>query len=151
MLERLELSASHLEAMRAHVQACEPLEACGLLLGRAVAVARVIPVGNAARSRSRFRMEPAEQVRAFQTMEEQGLDLLGIFHSHPANDKDEAAQLDEPSETDVREAAYPVVHVIWSRRLGEWRARGFWIEDGRVSEVQLVESPAETPQARMGS
>jgi [CysO sulfur-carrier protein]-S-L-cysteine hydrolase len=151
MIELLGLSATQLEQMRDHVQACAPLEACGLLLGRAQVVARVVPVENAARSRSRFRMEPAAQLSAFRSMEEHGLDLLGIFHSHPAEAMNETAALEGPSETDIREAAYPVVHVIWSRRLGKWQARGFWIEEGRISEVRLLVSPAEEQQALMGS
>lgn len=151
MLEQLELSGTHWEQMRAHVQACAPLEGCGLLLGRAETVVRTVPIGNATQSRSRFRMEPAEQLRAFRTMEEQGLDLVGIYHSHPAEPEGGAVHLDGPSETDVQEAAYPVVHVIWSRSSGEWRARGFWIQEGRISEVRLVVSTREQPLALTGS
>ena len=84
MIERLDMSADHWEQMRAHVQACKPLEGCGLLLGLGVSVDRVVLVANAAQSPSRFRMDPAGQMRAFQEMEDHGLELLGIFHSHPS-------------------------------------------------------------------
>ena len=70
------------------------------------------------------------------------MDLVGIFHSHPSRIGDTVPALDTPSEIDVREAAYPVVHVIWSRHAAEWHARGFRIEDGRTIEVGLLVNPA---------
>ena len=140
MIDRLMLSANHWEQMRAHVQACKPLEGCGLLLGLGVAVKRVVPVANAARSPSRFRMDPAGQVSAFNEMEDLGLELVGIFHSHPADAVHGSTVRERPSETDVDEAAYPVVQVIWSRFSGVWQARGFWIDQGRIRAVALYRS-----------
>ncbi len=90
----------------------------------------VLPVRNAARSPVRFRMDPAEQLRAFDWMQSNGLDLLGIFHSHPAGP-------DVPSPTDIAESAYTVVQLIWSYAQGAWKVRGFWIENGRLSDVKL--------------
>lgn len=138
LIETLALSAAHWEAMRSHVEACKPLEACGLLLGRHRTVERVLPVRNAAQSPTRFRMDPQDQLSAFREMDDLGLELLGIFHSHPADVNGGAGTLEGPSPTDIREAAYPVVHIIWSRRLGEWAARGFWIENAILRDVALV-------------
>ncbi len=75
-------------------------------------------------------MDPYEQLEAFDWIESNGLDLLGIFHSHPAGPESVSA-------TDIIEAAYEVVHVILSRKTGVWKARGFWIEGGRALEVDL--------------
>jgi proteasome lid subunit RPN8/RPN11 len=75
-------------------------------------------------------MDPLEQLTAFEWIESQNLELLAIFHSHPAGPETVSA-------TDIAEAAYPVVHIILSRPHGEWRARGFWIENHRASEVTL--------------
>ncbi len=119
-----------LEGMHAHVQASAPLEACGLLAGRAGVVSAVIPVANQALSAVRFQMEPAEQLQALQWIDAQGLELVGIFHSHPAGP-------DRPSATDIAEAAYPVVNLIWSRAGAEWYVRGYWIEGSRVTEAEL--------------
>jgi hypothetical protein len=41
------------------------------------------------------------------------------------------------SPTDIAEAAYQVVHLIWSRGQGNWKARAFWIENGNATEVSL--------------
>jgi proteasome lid subunit RPN8/RPN11 len=143
LVERLELSTYQWEKMRAHVEACKPLEGCGLLAGREGLVTRVLPVRNAAQSPSRFRMDPAGQVSAFREMEDLGLELLGIFHSHPAGKPVGTSALAGPSETDIREAAYPAVQVIWTRSSGQWEARGFWIEQGSVREVPLVIDAAQ--------
>ncbi len=114
-----------------------------MLLGLGAVVERVVPVVNAAKSPTRFQMGPAQQLHAFQEMEEQGLELLGIFHSHPLDRGDGVPVLEGPSETDVREAAYPVVHVIWSQGSGGWGAHGFWIEHGTFYEVPLVIGASE--------
>jgi len=93
-------------------------------------VEKVIEVRNQAQSPVRFVMDPYEQLKAFDWIESNGLDLLGIFHSHPAGPETASA-------TDIAEAAYEVVHVIWSRIEDSWQARGFWIENGEAIEVTL--------------
>lgn len=127
----LHLTFAHWDAMRRHVLAHAPLEACGLLAGAKGRVARVFPVKNAAASAVRFRMDPEEQLRAFAQIESAGQELLAIFHSHPSGDS-------APSPTDIREAAYPVVQIIWSSIGGRWQARGFWLEGDQVIEVLLI-------------
>jgi proteasome lid subunit RPN8/RPN11 len=99
-------------------------------------VQEVIPVTNGARSPVKYRMDPLEQLRAFNWIEDKGWELLGIFHSHPTGPVG-------PSATDIADAAYPVVYVIWSRTGGLWKAKGFWIEESRVSEVELYAADGE--------
>ena len=83
-------------------------------------------------------MDPYEQLQAFDWIDSQGLELIGIFHSHPAGPETVSA-------TDIREAAYEVVHVIWSRTGGIWKMHGFWIESGQAVEVGLsVKKRGET-------
>jgi proteasome lid subunit RPN8/RPN11 len=116
--------------MRGHVARCAPLEACGLLAGKVDQVQAVLRMENAANSRVRFRMVPEKQWQAFCWIEAQGLDLVGIYHSHPAGPP-------EPSPTDIEQATYPVVHVIWAPQGGRWQARGYTISGQGVSEVRL--------------
>ncbi len=130
MKHQLTLSRHHWDEMLRHVDQQVPLEACGLLAGKNDRVEKVIVVRNQAQSRVRFVMDPYEQLRAFDWIEANGLDLLGIFHSHPAGPE-------TASVTDIAEAAYEVVHLIWSRDQNRWQARGFWIENNRVTEVSL--------------
>jgi proteasome lid subunit RPN8/RPN11 len=107
-----------------------PLEACGLLAGKNDRVEKIFFVQNQAQSPVRFVMDPYEQLQAFDWIDDNGLDLLGIFHSHPAGPE-------TASPTDIAEAAYDVVHIICSRKNNVWKLRGFWIEKGTATEVTL--------------
>lgn len=124
------MKKEHWQEMLLYVDSHVPLEACGLLAGTDNRVEKVIGIPNQAQSPVRFVMDPYEQLKAFDWIEANGLDLLGIFHSHPAGPETASA-------TDIVEAAYEVVHVIWSRIEDHWQARGFWIENGEASEVTL--------------
>lgn len=117
--------------MLEHVNQHAPLEACGLLAGKNGLVEKVLLVRNREQSRTRFVMDPYEQLQAFEWIDSQALELLGIFHSHPTG-------LEIPSPTDIADAAYDVVHIIWSRSNGQWQARGYWLEDGQVTEITLL-------------
>lgn len=127
---RLMVTDSQLREILDHVERAVPLEACGLLAGQNERVEKIIPVRNQAESPLRFVMDPYEQLKAFQWMDDHRLDLLGIFHSHPAGPE-------TVSPVDVAEAAYEVVHVILSRNEIGWKARGFWIEHGESFEVSI--------------
>jgi [CysO sulfur-carrier protein]-S-L-cysteine hydrolase len=130
MISQLTLNQKHWEEMRQHIAKHAPLEACGLLAGRDKRVEKVILVRNQAQSPVRFVMDPYEQLQAFEWIESHALELIGIFHSHPTGPETASA-------TDFAEAAYEVVHVIWSHVRGEWNARGFWLENGQAINVTL--------------
>jgi proteasome lid subunit RPN8/RPN11 len=128
--KKLRLACEHWLAMQRYVNEHAPLEACGLLAGKNNTVQAVLEVRNQAQSPVRFVMDSHEQLTAFNWIESNELDLLAIFHSHPAGPE-------AVSETDIAEATYAVVHIVCSPKNGGWRARGFWIEDGQASEVNL--------------
>ena len=126
----MQIKIEYWNAMRVHVKNNAPLEACGFLAGKNDSVEKVFLITNQAQSPVRFRMDPTEQLHALDWIDSNGLELLAIFHSHPAGPK-------TVSVTDIEEAAYPVVNIVWSPRNGSWQARGFWIEAGHVTEVEL--------------
>jgi proteasome lid subunit RPN8/RPN11 len=130
MIPTLELSNSLLQEMITYVDQHMPLEACGVLAGKAAWAEKMIGVLNQAQSPVRFVMDPYEQLHAFDWIESSGFDLVGIFHSHPTGPE-------TVSPTDIAEAAYAVVHIVLSHADRQWQARGFWIEDGKASEVTL--------------
>jgi proteasome lid subunit RPN8/RPN11 len=130
MKHQLNITKRHWQEMLDHVDQHAPLEACGLLAGRNDLAEKVIFIRNQAQSPVRFVMDPYEQLRAFDWIESNGLDLLSIFHSHPAGPE-------TASVSDIAEASYEVIHLIWSRNQNGWQARGFWIEKGNASEVTL--------------
>jgi [CysO sulfur-carrier protein]-S-L-cysteine hydrolase len=111
-------------------------EACGLLLGETnhnhYQAIEVRPTKNVLHSSVRYRMDPKEQLNAFNYMDEKGLDLVAIYHSHPDGPA-------TPSKTDIEEAFYPeVVYLIWSRSSGEWQCRAFLIQEGSTREIQIL-------------
>ena len=130
MIQTLKIQSAHWHEMQQHVDGDAPLEACGMLAGKKDSVTAVLKVRNAVQSPVRFRMDAQEQYNALMWIEDHGLDLVGIYHSHPAGPETVSA-------TDIAEAAYEVVHVIWSLTKQIWSARGFWIENGQVAEVVL--------------
>lgn len=133
-MQSLTLSNEHLRDMIAYVNAHAPLEACGLLAGKNSQVEKIFFVQNQAQSPVRYVMDPIQQLHAFEWIDDNGMDLLGIFHSHPAGPE-------TVSPTDIAEAAYAVAYVIFAHVDGEWRARGFWIENGDFHEVTLQITP----------
>jgi proteasome lid subunit RPN8/RPN11 len=135
-IEKLTLREAHWLAILKHVVSQGSEEACGLLGGANGLVERVYLVENMLHSPVEYYMDPVQQVRAMLEIEEAGLDLCGIFHSHPAGPT-------VPSQTDVDRSYYPEsVYIILSPGPGEsWSARGFQIEDGTVREVLLEIGP----------
>lgn len=129
-MQSLTLSNEQVQAMLDYVESHVPLEACGLLAGRDAKVEKIFFVQNQAQSPVRYVMDPIEQLNAFEWIESNGLNLLGIFHSHPTGPE-------TVSPTDIAQAAYAVTYIILSRANSSWRTRGFWIENGNFREVTL--------------
>lgn len=126
------------EAMVEHAREEYPNECCGLLAGRGSRVERLFRGQNMDRSPFTYRLDPQEQLRLFKEIDDAGLELLGIYHSHiqsPAY----------PSRTDIAKAFYPdavyvivSLHVVQGSRPGP-EIRAFRIRDGLVTEEELRE------------
>lgn len=110
---------SVLERIRQHGADAYPEEGCGFLLGtvtdagenRVVSIRRV-PNRQTNRRTHRYQLTGDDYRAADEAAREQGLDVVGTYHSHP----DHPA---EPSETDLEEATFPgFTYVIVSVRDG---------------------------------
>ncbi len=82
----IHLPRRHADTMIEHARQGKPDEVCGLVArdseGRVTAV---LPVENAARNKTvTYYMHPTSQHRAFMAIEEQGWEMAGLYHSHPA-------------------------------------------------------------------
>ncbi|MCC6958085.1 MAG: M67 family metallopeptidase [Anaerolineales bacterium] len=138
---QIAISAQDIERMCRDVEARRPEEACGLLAGRfergAARVEAVLPMQNALHSPARYRLDAAEQIRAFAWIEAQGLELTGIYHSHPEGPA-------VPSATDIAEAYYPqAVYWIWSGQNGAWQYAAFTIHQGEIAPVTILTGSGE--------
>jgi len=133
----LEIPREVLDAMVEHAKAEAPVEACGILAGEAHRVQRLYRMNNMDHSCDHFMMAPVEQFRVVKEIRAAGLQMLAIFHSHPATSA-------RPSAEDIRLALTPgVAHVIVSLQDPDHPvARGFDIDNGRAveTEVKIVES-----------
>ncbi len=132
------LTEAQLAQIFVHTQAEDPNEACGLLAGVAGRVIQVLPASNVAENPAvKYLMDPHDQLRYFQAIEKQGLELLGIYHSHPNSPA-------YPSPTDLSMAYYPeAVYGIVSLVDKENPVfRTFCISDRQVSEVNFKVIPS---------
>ena len=112
--------------LRAYAEAGYPDEVCGFLLGSMDLTRRVFEVGETrpavnrrgSRADRRYRIDPRDYRAAEREAEERGLELVGIYHSHP-----DAPAV--PSEYD-REHAWPnsayVIVPVEDGRAGGLRA-----------------------------
>ncbi len=131
LIDLLRIRSEHWEQMLEHVRRVDPEEACGLVAVHNGRTRLVYPVENVLHSPVRFRMEPQQQVDAILEMEEQGDELMVIFHSHPKGPP-------VPSPTDVAGATFPdAVNLIWSKSNGVWICRGFLIQVHEVKEMTI--------------
>lgn len=79
-----------LRELEAHLAAAYPNEGAGLLLGTAAVggkrVVAILPLANrwdGAEQYHRFLLTPEDMLRGEQEAARRGLDVIGIFHSHP--------------------------------------------------------------------
>ncbi len=100
MVERLQLPRRIYERLRAEARAALPDECCGLLGGRGGEVAELFAASNQLASPSAFEIPPQELFDIFRELRARKLELVGIYHSHPAGDN-------APSRRDRERAYYP--------------------------------------------
>jgi [CysO sulfur-carrier protein]-S-L-cysteine hydrolase len=127
--EAVEIPAAIRDAMVAHARDEYPKEACGLLAGRGGRFERVFRMRNADDSAMTYRLEPRDQLAVFREIEDNGLELAGIYHSHTHSEA-------YPSETDRRQAFYPeALYVLVSLAdRSNPTVRAFSIHDGEAEE-----------------
>jgi proteasome lid subunit RPN8/RPN11 len=88
-----------------HAKQESPLECCGILSGKAQTVERAFELQNAEKSPTRYSMSPSDQLRVFEEMEKESLEMIAIYHSHTHT-------IPFPSETDVKLAFYPDISSV---------------------------------------
>jgi len=126
----LHLDRSLFQQILQHCTEALPREACGVLGGVGNQVEHVYCLKNVASGYDRYLADPEEQLAAFRDLEDKGLELVAIFHSHPVG----AAY---PSDTDVSQAYYPqtLQLIIGLRNPERPVGRVFQITDGVIREV----------------
>ncbi len=129
----MQLTSQQLEGLVRQARRDAPSETCGLIAGIEDRAKLVYPLKNVdATPITNYLADPQEQLHALRDIEERGLVLLAIYHSHPAS----AAF---PSPTDIQRAYYPeALYLVISLENAELATvRAFAVREGRVNEVTL--------------
>ncbi len=138
---RITLSGEGLRKIMRHAEACMPDESCAVLLGRpgsAVEVTEVVITGNAARSPVTFSIPDGELVGAHARAAGLGVEVVGIFHSHPSG-------VAYPSETDVGYMGSNPAGQVWAIYSGlDKDVRAFVLDSG----IREVEVSISAPKSR---
>ncbi len=118
----------------AHARRDHPDEACGLVAGPVGSdrPVRVVPMENAERSPTFYRLDPVEQLRVWREMDDRGEEPVVLYHSHTATEA-------YPSRTDLALAAEPDAHyvLVSTREPDRVEFRSFRIRDGEVTEEEV--------------
>ncbi|MGB9245600.1 MAG: M67 family metallopeptidase [Candidatus Acidiferrales bacterium] len=108
-------------------------ECCGLLVGRHGAIAQAFPAKNVAKQpATAYEIAPKELFRIMREIRAAGLELLGIYHSHPQGDN-------QPSLRDVERAYYPgaAYFILSPRADAPEPIRAYSIRDGRWTQLEI--------------
>ncbi|MBP9732758.1 MAG: M67 family metallopeptidase [Candidatus Omnitrophica bacterium] len=116
-----------------HAKGVYPQEACGFLAGKDGEAKYYLPIENMDHSTVTYTMDPKQQLKAFKRISGDGLELLGIFHSHVAS----AA---EPSQTDRQMAFYPDVSylIVSLADMNHPDLKSFRIQGDAVTAEEIV-------------
>jgi proteasome lid subunit RPN8/RPN11 len=108
------------------------IECCGLLAGHNGIISVRLAAANALESARAYEIAPQELCSLFRRMRNEGLDHLGIYHSHPRGDN-------VPSPTDIEQACYPETpyFIVSPLATVPRPVRAFRIADGRVHEMNV--------------
>jgi proteasome lid subunit RPN8/RPN11 len=129
----MRISQSLVDEMVAHARDELPNECCGMVGGRDGEASVVIRVANAAASPLRYEMDPQEQYNALKAIEDEGGELLAIYHSHTKS----AAY---PSQTDVNQAvAWPeqIYLIVSLQDPDSSDVKGYWLKDLGIADAEL--------------
>ncbi len=120
--------------MLAHARREPDVECCGLLAGRDGAITRIFPAANAAETRATsYEIAPKEIFERMREMRAEGIEMLGIYHSHPNGEN-------KPSPRDIAQAYYSeAAYFIISPQADAGKpVRAFSIQEGRARELEIA-------------
>jgi proteasome lid subunit RPN8/RPN11 len=127
----LRIDQQLLQRIREHCLEEKPMEACGILTGRAGHVLHAYATDNLSQSPVFYQVDPDQQGEILHLMEKRGEELVGIYHSHPTT----AAR---PSRNDIQLAVhYPEAMRVIISLAGRIDMRAYVIRKGQVTEIPI--------------
>lgn len=133
MLDAIQIRGEVLTALLEEARQEPMKECCGLLAGRHGVTTRAFPAANAADDATgAYEIAPEELFRLIHEIRAAGLELLGIYHSHPTGEN-------QPSARDIERAYYPTAgyFIVSPRSEVLQPVRAFSIREGKVTELGI--------------
>jgi proteasome lid subunit RPN8/RPN11 len=136
----IEVKQGPWQAMVLHAERTYPNECCGAMLGHIQGekktVNEAIPLENASpgEQRQHYELRPQDLLSAEQAARQRGLDLIGIFHSHPDCDA-------YFSETDLRNSCPWYSFIVLSIKNGKFDHANSFLPDSeqmRADREELI-------------
>jgi proteasome lid subunit RPN8/RPN11 len=128
-MKAISLSESQVSQLAGIAKDALPYESCAFLIGHNDKVFEILPMRNIDESPVTFSIEPAELLRAYNRAERKGMQIIAIFHSHPATPW--------PSRTDIKYMEInPVIWIIYSTTESKMRAF-VYDENDSVKEIDI--------------
>ena len=134
----IEIGQKAWQTMVLHAERTYPNECCGALLGYAAADRRVVNQAIAMENSwqgeqgDRYQIRPEDLLSADKTARSQGLELVGIFHSHPDCDA-------YFSETDLKNSCPWYSFVVLSVQKGEFHHASSFVPDPDQTQAEKEE------------
>jgi len=126
----VKISRQLLDEMIEHAQVEAPNECCGMIATEDGHATKVYRATNLAASPLKYEIDPLDQMRIQDDIDDNGWDLTVIYHSHTRSEP-------YPSQTDINLALPGVLYTIIGLAAKEPVVRTFKIGAGRVEEVPL--------------
>jgi proteasome lid subunit RPN8/RPN11 len=123
------------QRMIEHAKREQPLECCGILGGKGKTVEKAFEMQNVEGSSIRYSISPQDQLRVFEEMDQESMEMIAIYHSHPHT-------IPFPSEIDVKMAFYPEMSsiIVSLKEENDPVIRGFLIREEAIypEEIQVI-------------
>jgi proteasome lid subunit RPN8/RPN11 len=109
-----------------------PVKVCGILGGSSGIVSAIFPVRNISGASEHFLLDPAQQFSTMKEMQDKGLEIIGVYHSHLDNPA-------YPTSDDIRMAHSPDLSlvIVSLRKLNNPVLKSFRISEGHVEPEQV--------------
>ena len=128
-MQKIILSETDKKILSEYSENQKPNESCAILFGKNDIVSDLFLTENIEESPVNFTISNDQLIEGYKIAEQKGLDVIGIFHSHPDSDA-------FPSSTDKKfMQSNPVVWIIYSGINKNFRAF--------VLETEIIEIPIE--------
>ncbi len=134
----IQVSSGPWREMVEHARSTYPNECCGAMLGKTdggrknVLAAMRLENSSAGSQRARYELRPEDLLAADKEARRQGMDLIGIYHSHPDCDA-------YFSKTDLENSCPWYSFIVLSIQKGEFHHANSWLPNAEQTEAEKEE------------